>query len=54
VPPTRYEYEHDISNYVSYVYLSPSYKAFVASLPKALEKNQTWEFVKLPEGKKNS
>jgi hypothetical protein len=32
VPPTRYGYEHDISNYVSYASLSPSYRAFVTSL----------------------
>jgi hypothetical protein len=79
VPPTRYGYEHDIGNYVSYASLSPSYRAFVASLHsiaiprdwkeaqhdsnwreamleelKALENNQTWEFVKLPKGKKRS
>lgn len=30
--PTRYGFEHDISNYVSYESLSPAYKAFVASL----------------------
>jgi hypothetical protein len=77
VPPPRYGYEHDISNYVSYASLSASYRAFVASLQsipiprdwkeanhdpnwrkamleelKALEKNQTWDFVKLPEGKR--
>jgi len=77
MPPPRYGFEHDISNYVSYASLSPTYRAFVASLqsvvipedwkeakqdPKwreamseelrALEKNKTWEFVKLPEGKK--
>jgi len=77
VPPTRYGFEHDISNYVSYGSLSPAYRAFVASLqfvtiprdwkqakqdPKwheamveelrALEKNKTWELVKLPAGKK--
>lgn len=77
VPPTRYGFEHDISNYVSYGSLSPAYRTFVASLqsvtiprdwkqakqdPKwheatveelrALEKNKTWELVKLPAGKK--
>jgi len=77
VPPSRYEFEHDISNYVSYAFLSPAYRAFVASLqsaqiprdwkeakqdPKwreamleelnALEKNKTWDLVKLPTGKK--
>jgi hypothetical protein len=77
VPPTRYGYEHDTSNYVSNASLSPSYRAFVASLHsiaiqrdwkeaqhdfnwcetmleelKALEENQTWEFVKLSEGKR--
>jgi len=31
-PPTRYGFEHDISNYVSYESLSPTYRAFVASL----------------------
>jgi len=77
VPPTRYGFEHDISNYVSYGSLSPANRAFVASIqsvtiprdwkqakqdPKwheamveelrALEKNKTWELVKLPAGKK--
>jgi len=77
VPPSRYRFEHDISNYVSYAFLSPAYRAFVASLqsaqiprdwkeakqdPKwreamleelnALEKNKTWDLVKLPTGKK--
>jgi hypothetical protein len=31
-PPSRYGYEHDISNYVSYESLSPAYREFVASL----------------------
>ena len=31
-PPDMYGFKHDISNYVSYDALSPSYKAFVASL----------------------
>ena len=77
MPPQRYGFEHDISNYVSYASLSPAYRAFVASLqsvkipkdwreakndPKwheamreelsALEKNQTWDLVKLPAGKR--
>jgi hypothetical protein len=77
VPPPRYGFEHNISNYVSYASLSPAYRAFVASLqsvvipkdwkeayhdPKwweailellrALEKNKTWDCVKLPPGKK--
>jgi hypothetical protein len=77
VPPPRYGYEHDISNYVSYASLSPAYRAFITSLQsiaiprdwkeaqndpnwheamleelRALEKNRTWDFVKLPEGKK--
>ncbi|RLN09608.1 retrotransposon protein, putative, unclassified [Panicum miliaceum] len=75
-PPTRYGFEHDISNYVLYESLSPTYRAFIASLqsvripkdwkeaihdPKwheamfeelrALEKNKTWDLVKLPTGK---
>ena len=77
MPPPRYGFEHDISNYVSYALLSPAYRTFVASLqsvvipkdwkeakqdPKwheamleelrALEKNKTWDLVKLPAGKK--
>jgi hypothetical protein len=32
MPPLRYGFEHDISNYVSYAFLSPAYRAFVASL----------------------
>jgi hypothetical protein len=77
VPAPRYGFEHDIGNYVSYVSLSPTYRAFDASLqfvkitkdwkeakqdPKwreamlkelrALEKNKTWDLVKLPVGKK--
>jgi hypothetical protein len=77
VPPSRYGFEHNISNYVSYASLSPAYRAFVASLqsvvipkdwkeayhdPKwreamleelrALEKNKTWDRVKLPPRKK--
>jgi hypothetical protein len=77
VPPPRYGFEHNISNYVSYASLSSAYRAFVASLqsvvipkdwkeayhdPKwweamleelrALEKNKTWDRVKLPPGKK--
>ena len=32
MPPPRYGFEHDISNYVSYASLSPAYRAFVASL----------------------
>lgn len=76
-PPTRYGFEHDISNYVSYESLSLTYRAFIASLqyvripkywkeavhdPKwhdamleelrALEKNETWDLVKLPSEKK--
>jgi len=31
-PPTRYGFEHDISNYVSYESLSPAYRAFIATL----------------------
>ncbi|RLN35645.1 uncharacterized protein C2845_PM03G19300 [Panicum miliaceum] len=77
MPPPRYGFEHDISNYVSYASPSLAYRAFVASLqsivipkdwkeakqnPKwheamleelrALEKNRTWDLVKLPVGKK--
>jgi hypothetical protein len=77
VPPSKYWFDHDLSNYVSYASLSPSYRAFVASLqsvvipkdwleakqdPKwreamweelrALDKNKTWDLVKLPVGKK--
>ncbi|XP_073104431.1 uncharacterized protein [Elaeis guineensis] len=69
------EYKYDITNFVSYESLSPSYQNFIASLssvsipknwkvakedPKwkavmleeirALEKNNTWEFVSLPAG----
>lgn len=76
-PPSRYGFEHDISNYVSYESLSPAYRVFVSSLqsveipkdwktakqdPKwhdamieelnALEKNRTWEFVHLREGRR--
>jgi hypothetical protein len=32
VPPKRYGFDHDISNYVSYASLSPEYNAFLASL----------------------
>jgi hypothetical protein len=32
VPPPRYGFENDISNYVSYASLSPAYRAFVTSL----------------------
>jgi hypothetical protein len=32
VPPKRYGFNHDISNYVSYASLSPEYNAFLASL----------------------
>jgi len=32
VPPSRYGFDHDISNYVSYASLSPTYRVFVASL----------------------
>jgi hypothetical protein len=32
VPPPRYGFEHDMSNYVSYASLSPAYRAFVISL----------------------
>jgi hypothetical protein len=31
-PPSRYGFEHDISNYASYESSSPAYRAFVASL----------------------
>jgi hypothetical protein len=34
-PPARYGFEHDISNYVSYESLSPTYRAFLASLQSA-------------------
>jgi hypothetical protein len=67
---------HDIANFISYKYCSPSFQSFIASLdsssipshwelaikdPKwrdamldemrALEKNETWELVDLPQGK---
>jgi hypothetical protein len=32
IPPPRYGFEHDISNYVTYASLSLAYRAFVASL----------------------
>ena len=32
VPPSRYGFENDISNYVSYASLSPTYRAFIVSL----------------------
>jgi hypothetical protein len=32
IPPPRYGFEHDISNYVTYASSSPAYRAFVASL----------------------
>jgi hypothetical protein len=35
-PPKRYRYEHDIANYVSYTSLSPSYRAFIASLQSVM------------------
>jgi hypothetical protein len=35
-PPERYSDEHDIANYVSYTSLSPSYRAFIASLQSVM------------------
>ena len=45
-PPTRYGFEHDISNYVSYESLSPTYRAFVASL-QSTKIPKDWKEAKL-------
>lgn len=34
IPPSRYGFDHDISNYISYVFLSSAYRAFVTSLQR--------------------
>jgi hypothetical protein len=31
-PPSRYGYEHDIANFISYAHVSPAYRTFIASL----------------------
>jgi hypothetical protein len=40
--PTRYGFEHDLSNYVSYKSLSPACRAFVASL-QSVEIPKDWK-----------
>ncbi|CAD6271158.1 unnamed protein product [Miscanthus lutarioriparius] len=45
-PPTRYGFQHDISNYVSYESLSPTYRAFIASL-QSTKIPKDWKEAKL-------
>ena len=45
-PPERYGFATDISNYVSYDSLSPSYKAFIASL-QAVSTPKDWKSAKM-------
>jgi hypothetical protein len=45
-PPTRYGFQHDISNYVSYESLSSTYRAFIASL-QSTKIPKDWKEAKL-------
>ena len=57
VPPQRYGFDHDVSNYVSYASLSPAYNAFLASLQsviiprdwKEAKQNPKWKEAMLEE-----